>query len=77
MAKWPLHFKAQGGAPLPDNYGGKTILDWNGEPVFADLAIVRALQAEGLIGMRCHRVRAVVTTVTICKKGARGLMSVV
>lgn len=47
VANWPLRFKAWAGAPVLDTFGGKAILDWNDEPVFAELAIVRALQAEG------------------------------
>jgi hypothetical protein len=34
------------GAPLKDTYGGKQVIDSSGEPVFAELAILRLLQAE-------------------------------
>jgi hypothetical protein len=34
------------GEPLKDTYGGKPVIDLNGEPVFAELAILRLLQAE-------------------------------
>ena len=38
------------GAPLPDTFGGKQVLDFRGEAVFAELAILRAFQAEGWQG---------------------------
>ncbi len=39
-------FKPWLGAPLNDTYGGKQVIDSRGEPVFAELAILRLLQAE-------------------------------
>lgn len=47
VAKWSLQFKPWGGKPIADTYGGKAVLDWRDEPVFAELAIVRTLQGEG------------------------------
>ncbi len=39
------------GEPIKDSYGGKMILDFDGEPVFAELAILRALQDSGWDGV--------------------------
>jgi hypothetical protein len=47
VAKWPLQFKPWRGAPIADTYGRKPVLDWYGEAVFAEIAIVRVLQSEG------------------------------
>ena len=47
VAKWPARFTQWGGMPLTNTYGGKAVIDWQGEPVFAELAIVRMLQSEG------------------------------
>jgi hypothetical protein len=44
-------FKLWQGDPLQDTYGGKAILDCNGEPLFAELAILRMLQASGWQGV--------------------------
>lgn len=43
-------FKPWRGAPLKDTYGGKQVIDSSGEPVFAELAILRLLHAEGWQG---------------------------
>jgi hypothetical protein len=47
VKKWTIRFKPWGGAPIADTYGGKAVLDWHGEPVFAELAIVRLCQSDG------------------------------
>jgi hypothetical protein len=39
------------GKPISDTYGDKTILDFDGEPVFAELAILRILQKDGWQGV--------------------------
>jgi hypothetical protein len=44
-------FKLWEGPPPPDAYGGKAVLDSNGEPVFAELAILRLIQEEGWQGV--------------------------
>lgn len=44
------HFKPWQGAPIPDTYGGKAVLDSNGDPLFAELAILRLIQAGGWQG---------------------------
>ena len=43
-------FKPWLGAPLKDTYGGKQVIDSSGEPVFAELVILRLVQAEGWQG---------------------------
>ena len=44
-------FKPWLGIPLTDTYGGKQVIDSNGEPVFAELVILRLLQVEGWEGV--------------------------
>ena len=44
-------FELWTGAPLEDTYGNKTILNFEGEPVFAELAILRILQRHGWNGV--------------------------
>ena len=39
------------GTPIEDTYGGKPVLDFAGEPVFAELAILRAFQNSGWGGV--------------------------
>jgi hypothetical protein len=39
------------GAPPGDTYGGKVVLDFDGKPVFAELAILRIMQADGWNGV--------------------------
>jgi len=46
-----LSFEAWSGPPISDTYGGKAVLDLNGEPLFAELAILRLLQREGFDGV--------------------------
>lgn len=47
-----LHcFKPWQGVPISDTYGGKAVLDWNGEPLFAELAILRMVQSSGWQGV--------------------------
>ncbi|MFQ5418105.1 MAG: hypothetical protein ACE5FL_13840 [Myxococcota bacterium] len=38
------------GEPVPDDYNGKAVLDFEGEPLFAELVILRHLQAAGWDG---------------------------
>ena len=45
------HFKEWEGEPIEDSYGGKAILDFDGEPLFAELAILRAFQKENWNGV--------------------------
>jgi hypothetical protein len=39
------------GVPPGDTYGGKVVLDYEGKPVFAELAILSILQADGWNGV--------------------------
>ncbi len=50
VPKAMLSFKPWHGVPLKDTFGGKQVIDSSGEPVFAELAILRLLQAEGWQG---------------------------
>ena len=43
-------FKLWRGTPIRDTYGGKAVLDYNGEPLFAELAILRLIQDNGWQG---------------------------
>lgn len=47
VPKARLVFRTWTGALPGDRYGGKPIFDWHGEPVFAELAILRILEAHG------------------------------
>jgi hypothetical protein len=44
-------FKLWEGPPLPDTYGRKAVLDSDGEPLFAELAILRLIEREGWQGV--------------------------
>jgi hypothetical protein len=44
-------FKLWQGTPIRDSFGHKPVLDWNGEPLFAELAILRLIQASGWEGV--------------------------
>jgi hypothetical protein len=44
-------FELWKGKPLGDTYGNKTVLDSGGEPVFAELAILRIFQRDGWQGV--------------------------
>jgi hypothetical protein len=46
-----LRFNAWRGKPVTDTYGGKTILNIGGEPLFAELAVLRMLEKEGFEGV--------------------------
>jgi hypothetical protein len=39
------------GTPILDTYGGKPVLDWDGKPTFAELAILRVLEGVGWDGV--------------------------
>ncbi|KKW19798.1 MAG: hypothetical protein UY63_C0006G0040 [Parcubacteria group bacterium GW2011_GWA2_51_10] len=51
IQKYFLTFNSWRGAPIPNTYNGKTVLDWNGEPVFAELAVLRLFQSHGWNGV--------------------------
>ena len=43
-------FQEWSGRSIRDTYGGKAVLDWNGAPVFAELAVVSMLKERGFEG---------------------------
>ena len=51
VAKYFLQFKEWKGKPIPNTYGNKAVIDWNGEPVFAELAVLRLFQSHGWSGV--------------------------
>ncbi len=51
IPKQSVCFRLWKGSPIADTYGNKAILDCDGEPVFAELAILRSLQKEGFDGV--------------------------
>ena len=51
IQKYFLTFHQWTGAPPPYTYGNKAVLDWNGEPVFAELAVLRLFQSHGWDGV--------------------------
>jgi hypothetical protein len=44
-------FELWHGTPIQDTYGKKAVLDWKGEPLFAELVILRLIHAEGWEGV--------------------------
>lgn len=50
VAKYFLKFKEWKGRPIPNTYGNKAVIDFNGEPVFAELAVLRLFQSHGWDG---------------------------
>lgn len=51
IQKYFLNFKLWKGAPIPNTYNGKAVIDWNGEPVFAELAVLRLFQSQSWDGV--------------------------
>jgi hypothetical protein len=51
VARCHFLFKPWQGKPLPDTYGGKAVLDFGGQPVYAELAILRTPQETGWDGV--------------------------
>lgn len=51
VQKYFLTFKQWKGTPIPNTYNGKAVIDWGGEPVFAELAVLRLFQANGWSGV--------------------------
>jgi len=45
------NFNRWEGPPIADTYGGKAVIDCDGEPLFAELAILRLIQAKGWDGI--------------------------
>jgi len=50
IRKLKLSFGVWKGKAVKDSYGGKTVIDCDGEPLFAELAVLRTLQKEGWQG---------------------------
>ncbi len=51
ITKYFLKFKKWNGKPVPDSYGNKTVINFNGEPVFAELAVLRLFQSNAWDGV--------------------------
>ncbi len=51
IQKYFLHFNPWKGAPIPNTYNNKPVIDWNGEPVFAELAVLCLFQSHGWEGV--------------------------
>ena len=51
VAKYFLRFKEWKGKSIPNTYGNKAVFDWNGEPVFAELVVLRLFQSHGWDGV--------------------------
>ena len=51
MQKYFLTLTPWKGASIPNTYNNKPVVDWNGEPVFAELAVLRLLQSHGCNGV--------------------------
>src|SRR3989344_7079105 len=51
VAKYFLRFKEWKRKSIPNTYGNKAVIDWNGEPVFAELVVLRLFQSNGWNGV--------------------------
>ncbi len=51
IPKYFLRFKQWVGDSIPNTYNNKAVIDWNGEPVFAELAVLRLFQSNGWNGV--------------------------
>lgn len=51
LPKAVVRFQKWSGPPVADSYGGKVALDYLGEPLFAELVILRLFQAAGWQGV--------------------------
>jgi hypothetical protein len=51
IQKYFLTFTPWEGAPIPNTYNNKPVIDWNGEPLFAELAVLRLFQSHGWNGV--------------------------
>lgn len=51
VQKYFLHLKPWEGSPIKNTYGNKAVLDWRGEPVFAELFVLRLFQSHGWDGV--------------------------
>ena len=51
IQKYFLTFDPWKGISIPNTYNGKAVIDWSGEPLFAELAILRLFQSHGWDGV--------------------------
>jgi hypothetical protein len=51
VTKFFLNLRKWRGQPIANTYGNKAVLDWKGEPVFAELAVVKLFQSQGWEGV--------------------------
>ena len=51
IQKYFLTFIPWEGVPIQNTYNGKAVIDWNGEPLFAELAVLRLFQSHGWEGV--------------------------
>jgi hypothetical protein len=51
IQKYFLNFEEWKGEPIPNTYNGKAVINWNGEPLFAELAVLRLFQSHGWEGV--------------------------
>ena len=51
IPKYFFELKPWQGAPIPNTYNNKAVIDWDGEPVFAELAVLRLFQSHGWEGV--------------------------
>lgn len=51
IQKYFLDFKEWKGTPIADTYGNKVVIDYNGEPLFAELAVLRFFQENNWQGV--------------------------
>jgi hypothetical protein len=51
IQKYFLTFTPWKGAPIPNTYNNKPVIDWNGEPLFAELAVLRLFQSHSWEGV--------------------------
>ncbi|MEY2412443.1 MAG: hypothetical protein QOD84_1049 [Acidobacteriaceae bacterium] len=51
VAKCYLEFPRWNGLPISDTYGGKAVMESDGEAVFAEIGILRLLQRKGFDGV--------------------------
>ncbi|GEM_PF-514338 len=50
ISKYFLAFQKWNGKPIANDYGGKAVIDANGEPLFAELAVFKLAQSYGWLG---------------------------
>ena len=50
VPRFSWRFRSWAGKPVDDTYGGKAVMDCNGSPAFAELAIIPVLKEHGFDG---------------------------